>query len=150
MSARTRTKTSEEPLEKEKQLRFLVVDDDFFSRRFLKDLLSPYARIDIAVNGQETLEAFKLAFNDNDPYHMICLDILMPVLNGQEALKQIRQYEKENNIHGLDGVKVIMTTGVEDHKNIMGAFKAGCEGYLKKPIDDDKLFDLLKELALIK
>ncbi len=134
---------------KKQPIKVLIVEDEFFSRQFLKDTLSPYGRVDIAVNGQETLEAFSHALDGQDPYHLICLDILMPVMDGQETLKKIRGIEKQRGIMGLDGVKVIMVTGVEDNRNVLDAFRSGCEGYLKKPIDEDKLLSLLEKLELI-
>ncbi len=130
-------------------LHMLIVDDDFFSRQLLKSTLLPYGNLDIAVNGEETLTAVKVAIEKGEPYDLICLDILMPVMDGQETLKEIRKYEEEKGIHGLDGAKVIMITGVNDNRNVLNAFNTGCEGYLKKPLDEDKLLALLKELGLI-
>lgn len=129
--------------------KMLIVEDEFFSRQFLKDTLSPYGQVDVAVNGKETIDAFRYALEKNEPYHLICLDILMPVMDGQETLKEIRRVEAEKGIHGMDGTKVIMVTGVDDNRNILDAFKTGCEGYIKKPIDEDKLLDLLRKLELI-
>lgn len=131
-------------------LNMLIVDDDFFSRQLLKSMLLPYGNLDIAVNGEETLTAVKVAIEKGEPYDLICLDILMPVMDGQETLKQIRKFEKEKGIHGLDGVKIVMITGVNDNRNVLDAFNTGCEGYIKKPLDEDKLFELLKTLGLIK
>lgn len=131
-------------------LNMLIVDDDFFSRQLLKSMLLPFGNLDIAVNGEETLTAFKVAHEKGEPYHLICLDILMPVMDGQETLKEIRKYEEGRGIRGLDGVKVIMVTGVDDNRNVLDAFNTGCEGYIKKPLDEDKLFELLKKLDLIK
>lgn len=128
----------------------LIVEDEFFSRQFLKDTLSPWGNVDIAVNGKETLEAFTHALNAGEPYHLICLDILMPIMDGQETLKNIRRIESERGLHGLDGVKVIIITGADDHRNILNAFNVGCEGYLKKPIDEDELIGLIRKLGLIR
>jgi len=74
----------------------------------------------------------------------------MPKMDGQETLKQIRQYEKEKEICGLDGVKILMTTAIDDSDSIKTAFREQCEGYLVKPIDKQKLIQKLKELDLIK
>lgn len=72
---------------------------------------------------------------------------MMPVLNGQETLKEIRSREKVAGIQGLDGVKVVMTTAMDDVDNVMSAFGAQCEGYLVKPIDKAKLEELLSSLG---
>ncbi|MGA1867079.1 MAG: response regulator [bacterium] len=127
----------------------LVVDDDFLCRKLLQKILSPYGECDIAVNGEEALSAFEIALNEESPYNLICLDIMMPNLDGQETLKRIRQIESERGIGGLDGVKIIMVTALKDGKNILGAFKAGCETYIIKPITREKILTELEKLRLI-
>lgn len=128
----------------------LVVEDDFFSRQLLIELLSDhFDTCHMAVNGNEAIEAFLRSVEENEPYDLICLDIMMPELNGQEALQKIRKIEKDKGIGGVDMVKVIMTTALNSPKDIMGAFmKGGCEGYLTKPIDLDKLNEYLKKFGL--
>lgn len=131
-------------------MRTLIVEDDFTCRRLLQKILSPYGDCDITINGKEAIEAFRLALDEDESYDLICLDIMMPEMDGQEALKKIREIEKEKGILGLDGVKVIMTTALKDSKNVFGAFKTGCEGYLVKPIDKKRLIEEMKKLELIK
>ncbi|MEI8389824.1 MAG: response regulator [bacterium] len=131
-------------------MKILIVDDDFTSRKILLKYLSEYGQCDIAVNGKEAVEAFKVAFEENEVYDFICLDIMMPEMNGQEVLKEIRQLEKQKEIYGLDGVKVIMTSALDDSDNIKMAFREQCEGYLVKPIDKQKLIQKMESLGLIK
>lgn len=129
-------------------MKCLIVEDDFAARRVLQVYLSDYADCFIAVNGLEAVEAVKEALEDGQPYNLICLDIMMPGMDGQEALRTIRQIEKEHGIGGLDGVKVIMTTALSDSKNIMGAFRTGCEAYLVKPIRKEKLLEEMEKLGV--
>jgi len=131
-------------------MKALIVDDEFTSRKLLVKILSEYAECDIAVNGKEAVNAFKGALEENQPYDLICMDIKMPEMNGQEALKQIRSIEKEKNIHGYDGVKIIMTTILSDGENIRTAFKEQCESYLVKPIEKEKVVNILNEFGFIK
>lgn len=130
-------------------MKSLVVDDDFFSRRILQTMLSGYGECHVAVDGKEAVFAFEQAMAENAPYDLICLDIMMPEMNGQEALKTIRQKEEEKNIFGSDSVKIIMTTALDDSDNIRTAFREQCESYLIKPIHKSKLTDILKEFELI-
>ena len=131
-------------------MKTLIVEDDFLARSLLSTLLSEYGVCHVAVNGQEALDAITRAFEGNDPYDLICLDIMMPVMDGQEALQKLREMEKGRGITGLDTTKVIMVTAVDDSKNIMTAFRQGqCEAYLTKPVDRNKLFSHLRELGLI-
>jgi two-component system chemotaxis response regulator CheY len=73
---------------------------------------------------------------------------MMPNMNGHEALGCIRQIEEKHNISGLDCVKVIMTTALNDRKNIMVAFKEGCETYIVKPVIKDKLLAEMEKLGM--
>lgn len=115
----------------------------------MQKFLSPYGVCDMAVDGEEALEAFKIAMKEQEPYDLICLDIMMPKKDGQTVLKEIRQFEEEHNITGLGGVKVIMTTALNDPKNILEAFKSQCEAYIPKPISKHKLLEEMRALNLI-
>ena len=91
-------------------MRILIVEDDLGSRKLLQNLINTYAVCYIAVNGEEAIEAFKLAWKEKKPYNLILMDIMMPKTNGHEALRQIRFYEGEIGIKQTAQVKVIMTS----------------------------------------
>lgn len=129
-------------------MRVLVVEDDFTSRRLLSLYLAPYGECDVAVDGHEALEAFRMALEEKQPYDVICLDIMMPNMDGHEALKRIRALEEEHGVLLGEGVKIIMTTALGDSKNIFKAFNEQCEAYLVKPIEQEKLAEELKKLGL--
>ena len=120
-------------------MKILIVEDEFVCRHVLQELLSPYGECDMAVNGKEAVDAFESALAGNRPYNLVCLDIMLPEMDGQEALKKMREIERKYQIGGLDGVKIIMTTALEDFDNIKRAFIEQCEGYLVKPIQEKKL-----------
>ena len=130
-------------------MKCLIVEDDFAARRLLKRYLSSYSDCDVAVDGNEAVQAFRQAMDEKEPYKLICLDIMMPNMNGRKALKAIRQIESEHGIGGLDGVKVIMTTALGDPKNIVGSFREGCEAYIVKPVEKDKLLEEMANLGLV-
>jgi len=131
-------------------MKSLVVDDDFFSRRILQSILATYGECHIAVDGKEALFAFQQALAEENYYDVICLDIMMPEMDGQEVLKAIRQIEEKKNIIGNDCVKIIMTTALDDKDNIRTAFREQCESYLIKPINKSKLISILTDFKLIK
>ena len=130
-------------------MKCLIVEDDFAARKLLQVYLSNYADCFIAVNGHEAVEAIREALEEGESYDLICLDIMMPEMDGHKALEAIRQVEKEQGIRGLDGVKVIMTTALDDSANIMGAFRTGCEAYIVKPIRKEKLLEEMTKLGLL-
>ena len=121
-------------------MRILVAEDDFASRRMMQKLLEPWGRADVAVDGQEAIDAFELAWSERAPYELIFMDIMMPKVDGQEALKAIRKSEAERGVPPASEVRVIMTSVLEDPKNVLEAFgKGGATAYLVKPISRDKL-----------
>ncbi len=130
-------------------MKCLIVEDNFTARKLLNIYLSSCADCDIAVDGNEAVVAFSLAMDAKEPYDLICLDIMMPNMDGRQALKAIRQIESEHGISGLDCVKVIMTTALEDSKNVIGSFREGCEAYIVKPVEKDKLFEEIQKLGII-
>ena len=129
-------------------MRILIVDDNFPNRYFMDKILNKYGKCDVVVNGQEAFEAFQLATNEGIPYDLICLDLNMPGMDGHEALALIRQHEKSFGIVGLDTVKVIITSALDDVANIRKAFVGQCEEYLVKPIDAQKLIETMERLLL--
>lgn len=131
-------------------MKTLIVEDDFLARALLTTLLSEYGECHVAVNGKEALEAIECAFEEQSPYDLICLDIKMPVMDGQETLLELRKIEEERLTSLAEATKVIMVTAVDDSKDMMKAIRDGqCEAYLTKPLDKAKLIDHIKKLGLI-
>jgi two-component system, chemotaxis family, chemotaxis protein CheY len=129
-------------------MKTLIVEDDFVSRKMMQLMLAPYGECDIAVNGEEALEAFRMAAGEGKRYDLICLDIMMPGMDGHTVLKEIRSMEEADGIGGSGGVRIIMTTALSDSANILSAFNAQCEAYLVKPIAKQKLMAQISKLGL--
>jgi len=132
-----------------RELKVLVVEDDFTSRLVLQKLLSKYGQVHIAVNGNEAVEAVRMATQEGVPYDLICMDIRLPEMDGTEAVRQIRDLERREEIHSTDAVRIFMTTIVRDIKVLNSSFKALCDAYLFKPIDGDQLEDQMQAFGLI-
>lgn len=131
-------------------IKILIVEDEFVCRRFLKELLSPYGDCDTVVDGEEGFQAFRLAWDEDDPYALILLDVMMPNINGLIMLNQVRALEKKRGVKSTDEVKVVMVTALDDPKTVINAFyKGGASSYIIKPIDKTALIDEIKSLGLI-
>lgn len=129
-------------------MKTLIVEDDFTSRLFLQEVLKEFGEIHLAVNGQEGLTAFQEALNQGKPYNLICLDIMMPEMSGEELLKAIREAEITSGITHDKQTKIIMTTALYDFETVMNAYSGLCDAYLCKPIRKDRLFEELEKIGL--
>ena len=130
-------------------VKILIAEDDFASRKFMMRFLSKYGEVDVTVDGMEAIDAYTMALDANEPYQLVCLDIMMPTLDGYQALKAIRDLEKERNIPEEKCSKIIMTTALSEGRNVTKAFELGCVAYAGKPIDQQKFENVLKKFELI-
>ncbi|MCI9662553.1 MAG: response regulator transcription factor [Lachnospiraceae bacterium] len=130
-------------------MKILLAEDDFVTRKFMVNFLSKYGECDVTVDGMEAVDAFMMALEDGEPYDLVCLDIMMPVMDGYQALVGIRNLEKERGISEDNAVKVIMTTALNEERNVNMAFELGCTVYSGKPIDQEKFEQVLTKLELI-
>ena len=130
-------------------MKTLIVEDDFTSRLLLQTLLSPYGECHVAVNGKEAVDAFSSASKGGGKYDLICMDIMMPEMDGQAALREIRAMEETAGVLPPTGVKIIMVTAVSDTKSVFASYKELCDGYLFKPIETEKLVGYLKAFGLV-
>ncbi|HUK23692.1 MAG TPA: response regulator [Terriglobales bacterium] len=130
-------------------MRSLIVEDDFTSRLLLQTFLARYGDCHVAVNGKEAVEAFRIAKDTGRDYNLICMDIMMPEMDGQTAVRQIRALEEGEGTMSSSGVKIVMVTALDDVKNVVESFKALCDAYLFKPVDTAKLLGELKTLGLV-
>ena len=130
-------------------MNILIVEDDFVSRKFMTKFLSKYGVCQTAEDGEQAVKMYKDAAEQQRPYDLICLDIVMPRMDGYKTLELIRNYEEGQGIASQEGVKVIMTTGMEVGTNITKAFELGCVAYTSKPIDIVQFDSLLQQLQLI-
>jgi two-component system chemotaxis response regulator CheY len=133
-----------------RRLRMLLVEDDFSSRILLQMFLSHYGDCHVAVNGREAVEAVRLGLEQGRRYDLICMDIMMPEMNGREAVREVRALEEGHGILSTAGAKIIMTTAVDDVKEVIGCFKELCDGYLVKPIDRAQLINQMRSFQLVR
>ena len=132
-------------------MKTLIAEDDFTSRLLLQELLNSFGPCHVAVNGTEAVEAVRISLEAKEPYDLICLDIMMPEMDGQQVLKTIRTLEQEKGINHRQEVKIIMTTAMDAPKDVVEAYyNGGCTSYLVKPIEKKKLVAELATFGLVK
>jgi two-component system chemotaxis response regulator CheY len=77
------------------------------------------------------------------------MDIMMPEMDGHMAVREIRALEAAGGTLSTNRVKIIMTTALDDAKNVALSIKASCDAYLLKPIDRGKLVGHIRDLHLV-
>ncbi len=134
---------------KTNRIKTLVIDDELVVRKLINIMIGDFCDCTFASDGSKGYEIFKQALENNEPFELITLDIEMPIMNGHETLEMIRKLEKAHHIEGLDGVKVVMSTSLEDSEHVFSAFRGGCEAYVPKTQMEDKLIEEIKNLGII-
>lgn len=130
-------------------MRILIAEDDLSSRKFLFKFLQRFGECDLVVDGLEALDAFLISLKENKPYDLICLDIMMPKVDGVKVLKHMKELETQKGILPEKRSKIIMTTALAETQYVHNAFDIGCDAYAAKPIDTAKFLEVLLKLGLI-
>lgn len=128
-------------------MRILVAEDDLISRKLISKFLERYGQCDATVDGMEALDAFLMAVKEERPYDLLCLDIMMPRVDGIKLLKTVRKLEKQSELI-KNPSKVIMLTALTDKNYSAAALEAGCDAYMTKPIDMKALAVFIENMNL--
>jgi len=131
------------------RLRILIVEDDLACRLLLQTFLARYGECHVALNGMEAVEAFQTALAGGKNYDLICMDIMMPEMDGREAVRQIRAFEEERGIRSPYGATIFMTTTVQEIREVFQCFRELCDAYLLKPIDLGQLLTKMTFFQLV-
>ena len=130
-------------------MRILIAEDDRISRNFLQKFMQTYGEVDVAVDGMEADDLYMDSIKNKNRYNLLCLDIMMPKVDGLKVLKVIRQLEKQQNVPEEEHLKFIMMTALADVGYVDEAFRQGCDAYASKPVDTDKVENVMRNLGLI-
>ena len=129
--------------------RALIVEEEFYSRWYIRRLLSPYTRCDAVVRGEEAVDIFRLSMDSGTPYELVLLDMRLPEMDGAAVLREIRAIEHKRS--SLEGVrtKVILITQDSARREVSEQMRNLCEGFIPKPIVKNELLSQLRSLGLI-
>jgi len=133
----------------DKKLNIIVIEDEVVSCTKLTKILEPYGNCNEFYEGSKAIEFYDNFLQNGKRINLITLDIAMPVLDGIRTLEQLRTVEKNNNIGEKDAAKIIMVTSSFDKDQITACFEKGCNDYIIKPFDEEKLLDRLKNNNLV-
>ncbi len=131
-------------------MKSLIVDDDHVNRKIGKDILHPYGECVLAKNGKEAVVLFEQTLASHSAFSLILLDIVMPIMNGQDTLVKMRMIERRFSVPVLNEAFIIMVSSMDDLGNMAMATRfGGCSDYIVKPLNQEKLLEMLKEHGLI-
>jgi two-component system chemotaxis response regulator CheY len=127
-------------------MRSLIVDDEEIGRLMLTTFLEDFGLCDQAENGKIALDMIDLAASEGTPFNLICLDIVMPVMDGTTTLKEIRERDLKNRAR----TKVFMISACSSPQDIEDAFFEGdCDYYVVKPFQREAVTQMLQRHKLI-
>ena len=130
--------------------RVLIVDDEPLFRTILNEYISEYAECDLAENGEEALKLYDRAIAGGQPYDLVLLDIYMPVMDGHELLRSIREREKSHSIALADRVKAVVISAGNSPRQVADTFfEDQCDDYIIKPFQLDTVKALLKKFNVV-
>ena len=117
-------------------IQIVLVDDHHVIRKGLALLLNSYAEMNVVGEGTNGKEAIELSQKHSPD--IIVMDLLMPVMDGIEATKQIKEK--------MPDVKILILTSMLDQDHAIPALEAGASGYLVKESDPDELILAIKKV----
>ncbi|NOZ74030.1 MAG: response regulator [FCB group bacterium] len=130
-------------------MKVLIVDDVLTNVLLIKAYLSSLGSIDSAQDGKTAVDLFQKALSAEEPYDLVCLDIMMPVFDGHWTLKAMRRIEQEYKVSDEKRSKIIMVTALANPKTVVQALENGCDSYIAKPVRKNVLFERLEQLNLM-
>ncbi|MBU3915712.1 response regulator [bacterium] len=128
-------------------MKMLIVDDDLANCQLIEHIVQPYGESVIAADGDRAVTAFIAAHKAKNPFEIIFLDIMMPIKDGHQVLKEIRAWEEKNLSYGEGEAKIVMISALDSKDHILSSFKEGCEYYLVKPVSRVKVEEVLTEMG---
>ena len=126
-------------------MRSLIVDDDDIGRLMLTTFFEELGPCDQAENGELALQLIDQAQAADNPYDLICLDIVMPVMDGTQTLHGIRERDAKLGKR----TKVFMISACSSPQDIEDAFFEGdCDDYVVKPFQREAIMQMLQRHKL--
>ncbi len=129
--------------------RILVVDDDRPALLYVSALLGAYSDVACAGNGSDAVARFTSALEQGEPFDAVVMDIMMPGMDGMEAVRRMRGMEAERGIAEESRTRVIMLSCLHDQEHLLAAqYEAGADAYLTKPAEPSAILEILSNLGV--
>ena len=113
-------------------VKILIGDDSILARKQLKDIILQYGTLTFleASNGQETIDLYKKESPD-----IVFLDIVMPVKDGNAAIREIIEYDKD--------AEIVVVSSVGTQSQLKAAIEAGAKDFIQKPLKPESIHHII-------
>jgi len=130
-------------------MRILIVEDDILGLQYMLSVLKPHGECHTAVNGKEAVQAYCEAVEESAPFDVVFMDIMMPEMNGLDALERIREFELYNAHRIPRSALAVMATATSDAQDVVRAYCCcSAFGYLVKPIQVPDVQEVMARIRL--
>ena len=129
-------------------MRILLVDDDPDMLALVAHHLAPVGDVVTCTDGPSAIETVRRALEDGAPFHLVCLDLRMQGVTGQQVLLAIRRHEQAARVPASSRARILMTTAVAERADVARAAAAGVDGYLLKPFTREQLLARIAAVGL--
>ena len=111
--------------------------------------MAKFGEVTVVADGFQAVKSYMQAMDDKEPYQLVCLDVMMPRIDGYKALDAIRDLENKNALTAGERAKIIMISALDE-----GGFDEELAGsqydcYMSKPIDILEFEMNLKRMNLL-
>ena len=130
-------------------MRTLIVDDQESNIKVLEKQLTRFGECDHAVSGKRALEKAAGAMAEGRRFDLICLDIMMPEMDGHAVLVELNKLDDRQGLSGSDRTRIVMVSGASPKDHLFKAFREECDAFIRKPIDRKELLNQIHELGLV-
>jgi len=145
--------TVSSPAGSNKGSKALIVEDDFVTRNMLHAFLSRFMSCYVAKDGSEAIQAVTQSYAgpNPEPFSLILMDVMMPVIDGLQATRAIRELERAKGAGRTHAeAKIFMATAMDDRQTMRKAIhECGADTYMVKPLDFEEMMRLIARHQLL-
>lgn len=127
-------------------MKMLVIDDQMTTRMLLRCMLEAYGEVVEATTGSEAVTTFRGAIAAGRPFGMVCVDLGLPDIDGNEVLERLRAAEVEHRVGSP--ATIVMVTGTDSDAARDAAAERSADAFLTKPLDYEAIFSVLSRIGV--
>lgn len=129
-------------------IRILIVDDEEIIRKVMVKTFGKYGTCKVVSSGRDALHEFESAFQGEEPFHLLLLDLSLDDISGLDILRAVRKMENEASVEPKNQAITIMVTGNRERGMVKDCITSGCNDYILKPLKPDMVRQKLEKFGI--